>query len=67
MKEFKKKIIIGVDHAQDDVRQVVREELSEVSFVQPTLSEYGKADNELTEEQKAENEASVLSDLDAFF
>ena len=55
------------DFTLDDVRQVVREELSEVSFVQPVSSEYGKADTELTEEQKAENEASVLSDLDAFF
>ena len=47
--------------------QVVREELSEVSFVQSVSSEYKTTDTELTEEQKAENESSVLSDLDAFF
>ena len=55
------------DFTLDDIRQVVREELSEVSCVQPVSSEYETADTELTEEQKAENEASVLSDLDAFF
>ena len=55
------------DFTLDDIRQVFREELSEVSFVQSVPTEYETADTELTEEQKAENEASVLSDLDAFF
>ena len=45
----------------DDIRQAVREELSEVSFVQPVLSECKTAATELTEEQKAKNKASVLS------
>lgn len=49
----------------DDVRQVFREELSEVSFVAP--ADYATADTELTEEQKAENDENVLSDLTAFF
>lgn len=51
----------------DDVRQVFREELSEVSFVAPAPAEYATADTELTEEQKAENDENVLSDLSAFF
>lgn len=55
------------DFTLEDIRQVVREELSEVSCVQSVPTEYETADTELTEEQKAENEASVLSDLEAFF
>lgn len=53
------------DFTLDDVRQVFREELSEVSFVAP--ADYATADTELTEEQKAENDENVLSDLTAFF
>ena len=53
------------DFTLDDVRQVFREELSEVSFVAP--AEYGTADTGLTEEQQAENDENVLSDLTAFF
>ena len=49
----------------DDFRQVIREELSEVSFV--ASPERKIANTELTEEQKAENEANVLEDLSAFF
>ena len=55
------------DFTLDDVRQVFREELSEVSFVAPTPVEYTTADTELTEEQRAENDENVLSDLTAFF
>ncbi len=55
------------DFTLDDVRQVFREELSEVSFVAPTLAEYKTAGTELTEEQQAENDENVLSDLTAFF
>ena len=55
------------DFTLDDVRQVFREELSEVSFVSPAATEYSIADTELTEEQKAENDENVLSDLTAFF
>ena len=57
----------GRDFTLDDVRQVFREELSEVSFVAPAPTEYSIADTELTEEQKAENDENVLSDLSAFF
>lgn len=53
------------DFTLDDVRQVFREELSDVSFVAP--AEYGTADTGLTEEQQAENDENVLSDLTAFF
>ena len=53
------------DFTLDDVRQVFREELSEVSFVAP--AEYGTAVTGLTEEQQAENDENVLSDLTAFF
>ena len=55
------------DFTLDDVRQVFREELSEVSFVAPASTEYSIADTELTEEQQAENDENVLSDLSAFF
>lgn len=55
------------DFTLDDVRQVFREELSEVSFVAPMATEYGTADTELTEEQQAANDENVLSDLTAFF
>ena len=55
------------DFTLDDVRQMLREELSEVSFFAPTSAEYSTADTELTEEQKAENDENVLSDLTAFF
>ena len=55
------------DFTLDDVRQVFREELSEVSFVASAPTEYSIADTELTEEQQAENDENVLSDLTAFF
>lgn len=55
------------DFSLDDVRQVFREELSEVSFVAPAPAEYATVDTELTEEQQAENDENVLSDLSAFF
>ena len=49
----------------DDIRQVIREELQEVSFVAaPTAFE--QVQSELTEEQQAENEKSVLDDLEMF-
>lgn len=55
------------DFTLNDVRQVFREELSEISFVASASVEYGTADTELTEEQQAENDENVLSDLSAFF
>ena len=55
------------DFTLDDVRQVFREELSGVSFVDTATADYGTADTELTEEQQAENDENVLSDLSAFF
>lgn len=55
------------DFTLDDVRQVFREELSEVSFVSSAPMEYQTEDIELTAEQKAENDENVLSDLSAFF
>ena len=49
----------------EDIRQVIREELQEVSFVAaPTAFE--QVQPELTEEQQAENEKSVLDDLEMF-
>ena len=49
----------------DDIRQVIREELQEVSFaVAPPVFE--QVQPELTEEQQAENEKSVLDDLEMF-
>lgn len=49
----------------DDIRQVIREELQEVSFAaaSPALEQ---AQPELTEEQQAENAKSVLDDLEMF-
>ena len=55
------------DFTLDDVRQVFREELSDVSFVAPAPAEYSTADTELNEAQQAENDENVLSDLSAFF
>jgi len=55
------------DFTLNDVRQVFREELSEVSFVASAPTEYGTAGTELTEEQQAENDENVLSDLASFF
>ena len=47
----------------EDIRQVIREELQEVSFaVAPPV--FGQIQPELTEEQQAENERSVLDDLE---
>ena len=49
----------------EDIRQVIREELQEVSFVAaPPVFE--QVQPELTEEQQAENEKSVLDDLEMF-
>lgn len=49
----------------DDIRQVIREELQEVSFVAASPV-FEQAQPELTEEQQAENEKSVLDDLEMF-
>ena len=49
----------------DDIRQVIREELQEVSFVAaPPVFE--QVQPKLTEDQQAENEKSVLDDLEMF-
>ena len=49
----------------DDIRQVIREELQEMSFAAaPPVFE--QVQPELTEEQQAENEKSVLDDLEMF-
>ena len=49
----------------EDIRQVIREELQEVSFVAaPPVFE--PVQSELTEEQQAENAKSVLDDLEMF-
>ena len=49
----------------DDMRQVVRKEVQEVSFAAaPPVFE--QVQPELTEEQQAENEKSVLDDLEMF-
>ena len=55
------------DFTLEDIRQVLREELAEVSFVAPTAAEHKQAATELTAEQKAENDENVLADLTAFF
>lgn len=49
----------------EDIRQVIREELQEVSFaaVPPVFEQ---VQPELTEEQQTENEKSVLDDLEMF-
>ena len=49
----------------EDIRQVIREELQEASFVaaSPVLEQ---VQLELTEEQQAENGKSVLDDLEMF-
>ena len=49
----------------EDIRQVIREELQEVSFVAASPV-FEQAQPELTEEQQAENEKSVLDDLEMF-
>ena len=49
----------------DDIRQVIREELQEASFVVASPV-FEQAQLELTEEQQAENEKSVLDDLEMF-
>ena len=49
----------------EDIRQVIREELQEVSFVVASPV-FEQAPLELTEEQQAENEKSVLDDLEMF-
>ena len=49
----------------ENIRQVIREELQEVSFAgAPPVFE--QVQLELTEEQQAENEKSVLDDLEMF-
>ena len=49
----------------EDIRQVIREELQEVSFIAASPV-FERAQPELTEEQQAENEKSVLDDLEMF-
>ena len=49
----------------EDIRQVIREELQEVSFV-AAPSAFQPVKTELTEEEQAENEKSVLDDLEMF-
>ena len=49
----------------EDIRQVIREELQEVSFV-AAPSAFQPVKTELTEEEQAENEKSVLEDLEMF-
>ena len=49
----------------DNIRQVIREELQEVSFVAASPV-FEQVQPELTEEQQAENEKSVLDDLEMF-
>ena len=49
----------------EDIRQVIREELQEVSFVAAS-SVFEQVQPELTEDQQAENEKSVLDDLEMF-
>ena len=49
----------------DDIRQVIREELQEVSFA-ATSPVFEQVQPELTEDQQAENEKSVLDDLEMF-
>lgn len=49
----------------EEIRQIIREELQEVSFVTvPPV--FQSAKTELTEEEQAENERSVLDDLEMF-
>ena len=49
----------------DDIRQVIREELQEVSLVAaPPV--FQSAKTELTEEEQVKNEKSVLDDLEMF-
>lgn len=49
----------------EDIRQVIREELQEVSFAAaPPV--FGQIQPELTEDQQTENEKSVLDDLEMF-
>ena len=49
----------------DDIRQVIREDLQEVSFAAAS-SVFEQVQLELTEEQQTENEKSVLDDLEMF-
>lgn len=49
----------------DDIRQVIREELQEVSFAAAPPA-FEQVQPELTEEQQAENAKSVLDDLEMF-
>ena len=49
----------------EDIRQVIREKLQEVSFVAASPV-FERAQPELIEAQQAENEKSVLDDLEMF-
>lgn len=49
----------------EDIRQVIRKELQEVSFVAASPA-FEQVQSELTEAQQAENEKSVLDDLEMF-
>ena len=49
----------------EDIRQVIREVLQEVSFAASPPA-FEQVQPELTEEQQTENEKSVLDDLEMF-
>ena len=49
----------------EEIRQVIREELQEMSFVAASSS-FEPVQTELTAEQQAENEKNVLDDLEMF-
>ena len=49
----------------EEIRQVIREELQEVSFV-AAPSSFESVQTELNAEQQAENEKSALDDLELF-
>ena len=50
----------------ENIRQMLREEIADISVVSPAQKKTTAAVTELTEEQKAENAASVLADLELF-
>ena len=50
----------------EKIRQMLREEIADISIAAPTKKEPIVMDTFLTEEEKAENAASVLADLELF-
>ena len=50
----------------EKIRQMLREEIADISVVSPEQKKTTAAVTELTEEQKAENAARVLADLELF-